>query len=136
MKKLLFIVFGFCLILFSCQINQEAKIKEVAKNYLEAVGNYKFEEGRSFVTDSSQIVIDRMVSIVKVMSEEDKEKNLPVEIIIKQVTIDKDTAFVNFDTKSPLYTHNGNVYLIKQGGGKWLVDLRKTFPKKQKKQSR
>ncbi len=136
MKKLLFIVFGFCLILFSCQINQEAKIKEVAKNYLEAVGNYKFEEGRSFVTDSSQIVIDRMFSIVKIMSEEDKEKNLPVEIIIKQVTIDKDTAFVNFDTKSPLYTHNGNVCLIKQKGGKWLVDLRKTFPKKQKKQSR
>ena len=135
MKKQLFIILGFCLILFSCQINQEAKIKNVAQNYLEAVGNYKFEEGRSFVTDSSQIVIDRMVNIVKIMSEEDREKNLPVEITIKQVTIDKDTALVNFDTKSPLYTHNGNVYLIKQNGGKWLVDLRKTFPKKQKKQS-
>lgn len=135
MKKQLFIILGFCLILFSCQINQEAKIKNVAQNYLEAVGNYKFDEGRSFVTDSSQIVIDRMVNIVKVMSEEDKEKNLPVEIIIKQVTIEQDTALVNFDTKSPLYTHNGNVYLIKQNGGKWLVDLRKTFPKKTKKQS-
>ena len=128
MKKQLFIILGLSLILFSCH-NKEDQVKEVAQNYLEAVGNYRFEEGRVLVTDSSQIVIDWMTNFVKNMSEEDKNRNLPVEITINQVTFDKDTALVNFDTKSPLYSNNGNVYIVRQDNGNWLVDLRKTFPK-------
>lgn len=115
--------------LLSCQNRQENYAQEVAQQYLESVGNYKFEEARVFVTDSSQMFISRMVKVVEMMSEEDIEKNLPVEVIIKQVTINQDTALVNFDTQSPLYTHNGNIYLVRQKGKKWLVDLPKSFRK-------
>ena len=128
MKKRIFFIIVFALVMFSCQNRQEDQVKAVAQQYLETVGNYKFEEARVFVTDSSQFFIDRMINVVKLMPEEDIEKNLPVEVTIKQITINQDTAKVNFDTKSPLFTHNGDIYLVRQKGRKWLVDLRKTIP--------
>ena len=131
MKKQLVFIIALVLTVFSCQNMQENQVKEVAQQYLEAVGNYRFEEGRTFVTDSSYSYIDRMINVVKSMNKEDIEKNLPVEVTIKQVTINQDTALVNFDTHSPLFSHNGNIYLVRQKDKKWLVDLSKSFPVQQ-----
>ena len=127
MKNHYFFILVLAITLLSCQNNQESQVREVAQQYLEAVGNYKFEEGRAFVTDSSQNFIDRMTNVVKMMTQEDLEKNLPVTVTIKQFSINQDTALVNFDTQSPLYTHNGNIYLVRQTNNIWLVDLPKSF---------
>lgn len=128
MKRLSYIVVSI-IIFAACSITPDKEVAKVAQKYLDAAGNYKFDQAREYVTDSSQYIIDIMENFTDLMPEEDIKKNLPVQVTLGQISIIKDTARVEFVTKSPIYTHENNIFLVKNGE-KWEVDLSKSFTDK------
>jgi len=128
MKKIVWIIISVFL-LTNCSTSQEKKAANVGQHYLDAVGNYNFDEARKYVTESSLPIIDRMEDFVDMAPEDEVKKNLPVTVNLQQISLNQDTALLIFETKSPLYTHTGSVYLVKNGK-KWEVDLPKSFPEK------
>lgn len=126
MKKFIFLLMTV-LFLTSCSINQEKEVQKIAQTYLDAVGNYHFDEARNFVTDSSFAMISMMENFLKQVPKEEIVKNLPVTTTISNVSVSNDTATVSFTTKSPLYQHEGMIKLIKTNR-KWQIDLPLSFP--------
>lgn len=135
MKKTIILLAFFTLsgFLWSCGGN-ESKVRDCAQQYLDAAGNFRFDEARDFITEESNSKITIMENFLKMIPENEIQRNLPVTNTIQNIVIEGDTATVNFESKSPLHTNNNTIKLVKKGH-KWLVDLNLSIPEKGAKTS-
>ena len=93
---------------------------EVANRYLTLMGNYQFEEAKAYATDKQIEIICRVQDFSDMISDEDKQKVLPVTINIEDITISNDSAFVDFESVSPMFKNKGTLTMVKQDG-KWMA---------------
>lgn len=108
--------------LTSCD-NERQEIKKVAKGYLEAVGNYRFEEAEPYVTQGTKDTTLAFFKAILPMTDSDYlASNTPAEITINSINMTSDeTASVAFSKKTPLNEVKDTV-LLRKCDGQWLVD--------------
>ena len=119
MKRILL----FLLPLFaSCSVNND-EIERVALGYLDAMGNYRFDDAKPFATDETIETTLRFCNEV-VMAQADTnavlaaniKANMPATIVIDSIVRQNDTAALAYFTKNTPTTRNQH--------GKKLVVLR------------
>lgn len=120
MNRLL--IFAFVILSAVCAdcSRDKKEAGEVANRYLTLMGNYQFDEAKAYATDKQIETISRAQRFADQISDEDKQKVLPVTITIEDITISNDSAFVDFESSSPVFKNKGTLTMVKQDG-KWLA---------------
>ena len=115
------IIFFTVLSVVCTECSQDKKeAGEVATQYLTLMGNYQFEEAKAYATEKQVETICRVQDFAAMISDEDKQKVLPVTITIEDIAISNDSAFVDFESSSPMFKNKGTLTMVKQDG-KWLA---------------
>ena len=115
--------------LFSCGGNDQAAVKEAANGFIKAMNKMDLESARKYVTDSSKIMVDQMITELKNMPEDRKKmfnekmaEREKITVTIKDTRIYGDKATVSF-TVSDEPSKIDSIPLVK-AGGKWLADFK------------
>lgn len=111
----IFLLSFVCLLLISCNCEQR-KVEAIAQNYLNDMGNYRFEEAKKYATEEQIAMIDEAIKIVKDIPEENINQVLPVTITLEDINIENDSAFVVFESKSKAFQNKGMLKMVKQEG--------------------
>ena len=105
--------------LASCGRNEERAIREVAYNYLDAMGNYRIAEAEPY---ASQQTIDVTLRFFEntVMPNVDSNAiaaNMPAKITLHEVTIHTDSsATVSYHKSTPIKEEEGTLEMKKEKG--------------------
>lgn len=118
-KNILFLFLIIGLVLTSCQ-NDQKNARQIAEIYLEHMGNYRFEEAKPYVTDEQLDIINQAADIIKTVPEENIKEVLPVTITIEKVTVEDDSAFIDFESKSRAFQNKGYLKMVKKDG-QWFA---------------
>lgn len=131
MKKNTAIIFFAIVIAIICSCSPEKRnASKFAKYYLEAVGNYHFDEVEKYAGD----LVFRQLQNAKLFVQYNMDStalanNLPVSIEIDNVNFFQDTARVEFTSKSPIRTNKGYMIMVKNDTA-WTVLLQDRIPEK------
>lgn len=129
------LLFAFATIVFataSCQqpTSDKKQVKQVAYAYEQALGDYDLAVARHYATEETKsktlVVAEKLM---KSVSRENIEANMPAKIKISKVKILSDTtATANWHKETPIKECSGTLELRKRNG-KWLAhDMIKTIP--------
>lgn len=115
-------------LLVSCN-NDEKKIIEAARKYLEATANYRIEEAYPYATKATrETTLPYITDIMMPMVDSNYiASNKPATIELDSLLIVGDTAWVLYTKTTPLRQSINTIYLIKEEG-KWLVDVPLDIP--------
>jgi hypothetical protein len=128
MKKIisLFLIAFITIGLFSCKVNEEAKVRKVAKDYLIYLNKQDYDHAKKLGTKSTIQMLNMMESFASMgSSETNPAENVEIEILY--CNIKNDSAVCGYIT-------NGNeekINLVKIKGD-WLVDMKKEMPSTEK----
>jgi|WetSurMetagenome_2_1015567.scaffolds.fasta_scaffold67513_3 hypothetical protein len=130
MKKIisLFLITLITTGLFSCKVNEEAKVRKVTKDFLIYLNKQDYENAKKLGTRATGQMLDMMEAFGNLGgSETTSTENLEIEILY--CNIKNDSAICG-------YTTNGKeekVELVKIKD-KWLVDMKKEVPSTEESQ--
>lgn len=115
---------------YANQRSNERKIKKVAYNYLDAMGNYRIKEAYPYATKETQTstlqVIER--DILPKTDPNYLKKETPAKITITSARMTSDTtATVLFHKSTPSSEKNNTVDLVKRNGT-WYVHVMMQTP--------
>ncbi len=124
MKRILFICIA-AVVCFGCIDRQKEKalVTEAAQGYLEAVGNYRFDEAVPYSSRQTvENTLDVFNRLMKFTDTAYVRSNTPAEITITDVKVlTSTTALVYYHKHSPITELDDSVSVIKEEG-RWLVD--------------
>jgi hypothetical protein len=114
----------FLLALSACTDNQK-ELKETAKGYLQAMGDYRIEEAAPFATQyTRETTIPLLKHIVDHTDTNYIKQNTPSTITIKGARMLSDsTARVYYHKHTPIKELDDSVKMVLEDGH-WLVDVR------------
>ncbi len=118
----------FFLLAISC--GGEKQLKEYAYGYLDAMGNYRFDDAYDYATQETQTNTLEVIQ-QRIMPNTDMEyirRNTPAEITITGVDIiDDTTAIVSFHKSTPIQEQDGTLDMHKRGN-RWLAHVLINLP--------
>lgn len=108
---------------------EKAQVEEAARGYLEAVGNYRFDEA---VPYSSRQTVEKTLDVFnRLMKFTDTayvNSNTPAEITITGAKVlSSNTAVAYYHKHTPITEQDDSVTVVKEEG-RWLVDDRVQEP--------
>lgn len=127
MKKILIITFAVLAV--ACSSRELNEIEQVAKDYLDAMGNYRIDDAAPYATRFTR---EHTIPIFNaVMARTDTNyinSNRPATITIHGSRMITDTtARVYYHKSTPIKEVDDSVTLLLEEG-RWLVDLRVSMP--------
>lgn len=118
-------LFPAALLLVLCACGSDKKqIEQAAYGYLNAMGNYRFDEARPYATrQTCETTIDFFNSIMPHTDTAYIVSNTPAEITIKSVHKTSDTtAYALFHKSTPITQQDDTLQLVKSDG-QWLANV-------------
>lgn len=118
-----------CLLLLSACNSDKKEIRTNALGYLQATGNYLIDEAMPYATKETQettlaFLRDKLIP----MTPQDYIKsNTPATIVIDNIAIQNDTAYVKYTKNTPIKTLENEIMLV-QENGQWLVYVPLVLP--------
>lgn len=119
----------FFLLAISCG-GGEKQLKEYAYGYLDAMGNYRFDDAYDYATQETQTnTLDVIQQRIMPTTDMDYiHRNTPAEITITGVNIiDDTTALVSFHKSTPIQEQDGTLDMHKRGN-RWLAHVLISLP--------
>lgn len=118
----------------SCQTSEKKQVKQVAYEYELALGNYNIDRAALFATAETRAkTLPVARHLMKSVSRENIEANMPAEIRISKVKLTSDTtATAYWSKKTPIKQCSGTVELRKRNGVWKAHDMIKTVPSRKK----
>ena len=128
-KTAILIIAALGTLLSGCASNQK-RIEQAAYGYLDAMGNYRFDDAYDYATQETQTNTLEVIQ-QRIMPNTDMEyirRNTPAEITITGVDIiDDTTAIVSFHKSTPIQEQDGTLDMHKRGN-RWLAHVLINLP--------
>lgn len=128
-RKTLLIIAALGTLLSGCATDQK-RIEKAAYGYLDAMGNYRFDDAYDYATQETQTnTLDVIQQRIMPTTDMDYiHRNTPAEITITGVTIiDDTTALVSFHKSTPIQEQDGTLDMHKRGN-RWLAHVLISLP--------
>lgn len=117
----------FVITLFvSCQNRQ---VRRVAQGYLDATANYRIDEAMPYASEQTR---EQTLPFIKntILPMTDSSyiaSNIPATIRIDHITIEGDSATVEYTKETPIKQLQGTLHLVREGG-RWLAYVPLVLP--------
>jgi len=121
--KTLCIIAFIALSMSACDSNKK-QIKKTAYGYLNATANYRIEEAYPYATKNTcETTLSFLQNTLIPMTDSNYiAANTPATIVIDDIRVDGDSAWVDYTKDTPIKKIEASVFLKKENG-KWLVDI-------------
>lgn len=124
MSKLLRIL--ACMLPLATACTHENRIiEETSYNYLDAMGNYRFDEAAAYASEDTRTITLKFFNEVMLPNTDSNfiKRNTPATIVINETSQTSDsTAFAIFTKTTPIVTQQDTLNLIKENG-EWKADV-------------
>ena len=116
--------FTIALLLCACGNPEHKAMEQAAYGYLDAAGNYRFDDARHYASPKTcEVTLTFFDQLMTRVDTHYVASNTPAKITIKSVHQTSDTtAYALFHKKTPIKTQDDTLQLVKIDG-KWLADM-------------